>query len=484
MTHPANHDVKPSVTPVVLCGGAGTRMWPLSRGNFPKQFLNLFGNQSLLQDTVERVESIPNMQSAMLVCNHEHRFVVGDQLSGLESRPRRIIVEPASRNTAPAICAAALLLQREGPDALMLVLPADHIIKNVEAFSIAVATAALAATKGKIVTFGITPTSPHTGYGYIECGDEIDGLSDTRSVKAFVEKPNLQEAERLVSTKLHHWNGGIFLFQAAKFLEELSLLEPELFRAVGRSIDLGKGDADFFRLDPEAFLSAPNRSIDYAVMEKTVDAAMVVADGLGWSDIGSWSSLADESPQDSQGNSARGDVISMDCERTFVRADHRLVAVLGLKDVIVVETADAVLVVNRNSTQDVKRLVDALNQDGRTESMFHRRVNRPWGSYEGIDLGERFQVKRIIVRPGASLSLQMHYHRAEHWIVVKGTARVTNGSQTQLLGENQSTYIPLGTVHRLENPGRVPLELIEVQSGTYLGEDDIVRIEDHYGRIE
>jgi len=471
-----------TISPVILCGGSGTRMWPLSRENYPKQFLDLMGQRSLLQDTVVRVEAIPNVAATMLLCNHEHRFITGDQLANLPARDRRIVIEPVARNTAPAICAAAVLIAKASPDALMLVLPSDHVVKNDAAFIEAIQQAIPPATAGKIVTFGLTPTDPHTGYGYIRADKLYLGSESIRLVDKFVEKPNELEAKELLRSGNHYWNGGIFLFKAASIIDEFRTLAPDVLDSVQRSVDFGTSDKDFLRLCADNFSKAADVSIDYAVMEKTPNAVMVIADNLGWSDIGSWTSLADESTTDEFGNHVRGDAIVMDSSNTYVRAEHRLVTVLGANNLIVVETPDAVLVADRRSAQDVRKLVAILRAKKRAESMFHRRVNRPWGSYEGIDTGERFQVKRIVVKPGARLSLQMHYHRAEHWIVVKGTARVTNGECVKLLAENESTYIPLGKTHRLENPGRIPLELIEVQSGTYLGEDDIVRFEDHYGR--
>lgn len=471
-----------SITPVVLCGGSGTRMWPLSRGGYAKQFLSLVGEASLLQQTVSRLSTIPSVEPLLLIANHEQRFMVAEQLRSAGVEWGRIVLEPVARNTAPAVAAAALLAQQSGEQSIMLVLPSDHMVQNVEAFCKLVETGGRVAQTGKLVTFGIVPDRPHTGYGYIRRGEslDIDGLA--YAVDRFVEKPDSKRAEQFIDDGNYYWNSGMFMFRADVYLQELERHHPQMLAQVRAAVDSGQLDLDFLRLDTKAFETCPSDSIDFAVMEKSDNTALVEADALGWSDIGSWEALAEVTPADEAGNNVIGDVIVHNADHCYLRSEHRMVAVVGVSDLVVVETADAVLIAHKNSSQDVKKIVEQLNVAGRRESVSHRKVYRPWGSYEGLDEGDRFQVKRIIVKPGASLSLQKHFHRAEHWIVVKGTARVVNGDQEILLTENQSTYIPLGTVHRLENPGKLPLELIEVQSGAYLGEDDIVRLQDNYGR--
>lgn len=472
-----------TIIPVILCGGSGTRMWPLSRSGYPKQFLALHGERSLLQQTLLRIVGIADGAAPMVLTNEEQRFLVAEQLRQIGVEGARIVLEPVARNTGPAIAAAAALASRDDPDALLLVLPSDHLIENVEAFAESVSRAAPHARAGKLVTFGIAPTQPHTGYGYIRRGGEL-GAEHVCRVAEFVEKPDLARAESFLRTGEYLWNSGMFLFRAGSYLQELERFVPDVLRHVTESVNRARQDLDFVRLDKDSFAQSRSDSIDYMVMEATERAVVVAASNLGWSDIGTWSALADISPRDENANTFRGDVVAHSTKNSFVRSEHRMVAVLGVENLIVIETADAVLVADKRSAQDVKTIVELLSAGGRSESETHRRVFRPWGSYEGIDSGDRFQVKRIVVNPGASLSLQMHYHRAEHWIVVRGTARVVNGENTRLLTENQSTYIPLGTLHRLENPGKVPLEMIEVQSGSYLGEDDIVRFEDNYGRME
>jgi len=473
-----------TITPVILCGGSGTRMWPLSRSGYPKQFLALHGERSLLQQTVLRIDGLADSAAPMVLTNEEQRFLVAEQLRETGVNAPRIILEPVARNTGPAIAAAAALALNDDPDALLLVLPSDHFIENAEAFRQSVKRAVPYAAAGKLVTFGITPTQPHTGYGYIRRGDDEPGGEYVYSVAEFVEKPDLARAESFLKTGEYLWNSGMFLFRAGSYLQELERLAPDVLHCVTESVARSRQDLDFIRLNKDSFAQSRSDSIDYMVMEATERAVVVAASDLGWSDIGTWCALADISARDDNGNTFRGDVVAHESKNSFVRSEHRMVAVLGVEDLIVIETADAVLVADKRSAQDVKKIVELLNAGSRSESETHRKVFRPWGSYEGIDSGDRFQVKRIVVNPGASLSLQMHYHRAEHWIVVRGTARVVNGENTRLLTENQSTYIPLGTLHRLENPGKVPLEMIEVQSGSYLGEDDIVRFEDNYGRTE
>ncbi|WP_333994645.1 mannose-1-phosphate guanylyltransferase/mannose-6-phosphate isomerase [Burkholderia cepacia] len=471
-----------TIFPIILCGGSGTRLWPMSRGGYPKQYLKLTGDQTLVQQTASRLQHIPGAAAPIVVTNNEQRFLVAEQLRQVNITPSSIVLEPVGRNTAPAIAIAALLALHESPDALLLVLPSDHVILNEPAFIAAANEAATIAVDQHLVTFGITPTEAHTGFGYIRRGPAIADGKQVYKVDAFVEKPDAPTAERFLNDGNYYWNSGMFMLKASTYMEELHRHAPEIARHAELAFESAKRDNDFLRLDAEAFAACPNVSIDYAVMEKTERAAVVVAADLGWNDIGSWSALADIADADDQGNALIGDIFTDSVKNSYIRAEHRMVAALGLDNIVIVETADAVLVAHRDKTQDVKKIVEWLNASGRHESVTHRRVIRPWGSYEGIDQGDRFQVKRIIVNPGAQLSLQMHHHRAEHWIVVKGTAMVTNGDKEIMLTENQSTYIPLGATHRLTNPGKIPLELIEVQSGAYLGEDDIVRFEDTYGR--
>ncbi|WP_213297269.1 mannose-1-phosphate guanylyltransferase/mannose-6-phosphate isomerase [Paraburkholderia sacchari] len=471
-----------SVYPVILCGGSGTRLWPMSRGGYPKQYLKLSGDFTLVQQTALRLADAPGVGAPIVITNQDQRFLVADQLHSIGVIPSAIVLEPAGRNTAPAVAAAALLLAEKDPHALMLILPSDHVIANNSVFAKLAAEAGEIAQSGRLVTFGIEPTMPHTGYGYIRGGNVLASHEGAYVVDAFIEKPNVETANRFLAEGGYYWNSGMFMMKVSTYLEELARFEPKVLEHVELSLASAKRDDDFTRLDQQAFEGSPNISIDYAVMEKTECATVIAASGLGWSDIGSWSSLADISTRDDQGNTLTGDVMTDDVAQSYIRAEHRMVAAIGVKDLVIVETADAVLVAHRRETERVKKIVERLNESGRHESVTHRKVARPWGSYESIDQGERFQVKRIIVNPGSSLSLQMHHHRAEHWIVVRGTARIFNEGQELLLAENQSTYIPLGAKHRLQNPGKIPLELIEVQSGSYLGEDDIVRFEDNYGR--
>lgn len=471
------------IHPVILCGGNGTRLWPMSRGGYPKQYLQLTGEHSLVQQTAMRLASIPDATAPIIVSNSEQRFIVSEQLRKVGIKPASIILEPVARNTAPAIAVAALVALRNDPEALLLVLPSDHVILNEPAFVKASQAAARTAADQFLVTFGIEPQSPHTGYGYIRRGAPLNDEHRAHTVAAFVEKPDLTKARLFLEEGGYYWNSGMFMLNAATYLEELRRFEPEIARQAEAALAAGNEDPDYIRLDEKAFAASPSISVDYAVMERTDRAAMVIGADLGWNDIGSWSSLAEIAERDENGNTLIGDVFAESVTNSYIRAEQRMVATIGLDNVIVIETADAVLIAHRDRAQDVKKVVEWLNASGRQESVTHRRVVRPWGSYEGLDQGDRFQVKRIIVNPGAQLSLQMHHHRAEHWIVVNGTALVTNGEKEILLGENQSTYIPLGEKHRLMNPGKIPLELIEVQSGTYLGEDDIVRFEDTYGRV-
>lgn len=471
------------IYPVIMAGGTGSRLWPLSRQLNPKQFLKLTDAKwSMLQSTVLRLNGLA-VQPPLIICNEQHRFIAAEQMRQAGFQHAHIILEPCGRNTAPAIALAALQLQdarKSGDeDPLMLILAADHLIQDVAAFHQGVQRARTLALAGKLVTFGIQPTHPETGYGYICQGEAIDEYG--HSVEAFVEKPDLDTAKAYLESGNYLWNSGMFMFRAGRYLEELGKHRPDILAACESAMENVSQDHDFTRVDEARFAECPDESVDYAVMEKTA-AAAVVALNAGWSDIGSWSALWEVSQKDSDGNCTSGDVMTLDTDNTLVRAESRLVATLGVDDLVIIETKDAVLVAHKDKVQDVKKLVVQLQADGRHEHLNHREVYRPWGVYDSIDSGERYQVKRITVKPGAKLSVQMHHHRAEHWIVVSGTAKVTNGEKTYLVTENQSTYIPVGQVHSLENPGVINLELIEVQSGSYLGEDDIVRYEDRYGR--
>ncbi|MGH8289014.1 MAG: mannose-1-phosphate guanylyltransferase/mannose-6-phosphate isomerase [Steroidobacteraceae bacterium] len=480
------------LTPVILSGGAGTRLWPLSRELYPKQLLALTGERTMIQQTALRLEGL-SAAPPVIVCNEAHRFLVAEQMRQLEIEPQAIVLEPLGRNTAPAIALAAhAALKAAGPkppaDPLLLVLPADHVIRDVPAFHKAVHAALGAAEGGQLVTFGIVPTAPEIGYGYIqiERGQRGPAAEDQANGAAFrivrfVEKPSAALAKDFVASQDYYWNSGMFLFGARRYLEELGRLAPAIASACAAAYAAAQADLDFTRIDSKLFEACPADSIDYAVMEKTADA-VVVPLAAGWSDVGSWAALHEASEPDAHGNVSRGDVIYEDSQGCYLYSESRLVSAVGLKDHVVVETKDAVLVAPRSRVQDVKKLVFKLKEQGRYEHSLHREVFRPWGSYDSIENGSRFQVKRLKVKPGAVLSLQLHHHRAEHWIVVSGTARITRGDEVFLLEENQSTYIPIGVRHRIENPGKIPLHIIEVQSGSYLGEDDIVRFEDNYGR--
>lgn len=470
------------IYPVIMAGGSGSRLWPLSRELYPKQFLKLDGAATMLQTTISRLQQL-ECAPPLVICNEEHRFLVAEQLRHLGKLAHNIILEPAGRNTAPAIALAALTALQtssEGEDPLLLVLAADHVIRDEAAFTASVQQAIPHAEAGKLVTFGIVPTHAETGYGYIRRGAEQHGAF---AVAQFVEKPDAATAERYLASGEYYWNSGMFLFRASRFLAELKAFRPDIYQACQQAVGIINPDLDFVRVDKAAFLACPSDSIDYAVMEKTADA-VVVPMAAGWSDVGSWSSLWDISDKDEVGNVLHGDVITHNCQSNYVFAETGLVSLVGVNNLVVVQTKDAVLVTDQRQVQDVKKIVETLKASGRSEHQLHREVYRPWGKYDSIDRGARYQVKRITVKPGEKLSIQMHHHRAEHWIVVSGTARVTNGDKTILLTENESTYIPVGVVHALENPGKMPLEMIEVQSGSYLGEDDIVRFEDRYGRIE
>jgi mannose-1-phosphate guanylyltransferase/mannose-6-phosphate isomerase len=468
-----------TLVPVILSGGSGTRLWPLSREFYPKQFLPLVGERTMVQETALRVAGLPDLARPVVVCNEEHRFMMAEQLRVVGVAPQAILLEPVGRNTGPAVALAAMAaLEKAGDDPLLLVLPADHVIRDVAAFRRAVVAALPAARAGKLVTFGIVPTQPETGYGYIRKGA---GEGAVVPVAQFVEKPDAARAAEFVASGEYLWNSGMFLFPARRYLEELARLAPAMRDACQKAYAGATRDLDFTRLPRDLFAACPSDSIDYAVMEKT-DSAAVIPLEAGWSDVGSWASLQDALPADAQGNVTHGDVVAVDSRNCLLYSSNRLVAAVGLADHVVVETKDAVLVAPRERVQDVKALVQKLKEQGRSEPGLHREVFRPWGSYDSVDAGDRFQVKRLSVKPGASMSLQMHHHRAEHWIVVSGTARITRNDESFLLSENESTYIPVGASHRIENPGKVPLHIIEVQSGSYLGEDDIVRFEDRYGR--
>lgn len=463
------------LVPVIMAGGAGTRLWPLSRSLYPKQFIPLMSNRTMLQETVLRLKGLETAPT-VTICNEEHRFIVAEQLRAIDQLGS-VILEPEGRNTAPAVALAAHLKSYEN-DPLLLILAADHVIQNENAFVDAIKKAIPLAKDGKLVTFGIVPQSAHTGYGYIERGKANDSGFE---VNKFVEKPNKETAQGYVDSEKYYWNSGMFLFRASRYLEELKTHRPDISVSCISALEGKTKDLDFVRVNAEEFLKCPEDSIDYAVMEKTQHAVVVPLDA-GWSDIGSWSALWDIDNKDDKGNAIRGDAILKDTKNCLVHGGERLIATLGLEDIVIVDTKDTVMVAHKDNVQDVKKIVKKLKEDERSEFKLHREVYRPWGKYDSIDNGERYQVKRITVNPGAKLSVQMHHHRAEHWIVVSGTAEVTNGDKTFLLSENESTYIPVGVIHALKNPGKKPLELIEVQSGSYLGEDDIVRFEDLYGR--
>ena len=470
------------LVPVILSGGSGSRLWPLSRAQRPKQFLALTGDNSLFQQTLERVCDIEGHQaqlSPIVVANTDHRFLVAEQCREMAIEPMSLILEPVARNTAPAIAVAAMAAMQRAEDPVMLVLPSDHTFSDVAALHRAVGVGLLAAQSGSMVVFGITPTYPETGYGYVKARKADD--HGVHAVEAFVEKPNLELARSYIEQGGYYWNSGMFMFRASVYLQELTRHRPEMVKACQGAWDESTIDLEFVRLNKEAFASSPSDSIDFAVMEKTNKAVVIPLDA-GWSDVGAWSAVWQVQDRDTSGNAIKGDVLIESSTNSYVNAQSRMVAIVGMDNVVVVETSDAVLVMNKDKSQDVKKLVDQLKSSKRSEVDLHREVFRPWGSYDSIDHGKRFQVKRITVKPSAKLSVQMHHHRAEHWVVVSGTARVRVGDKTQLITENQSVYIPVGEVHSLENPGKVPLHLIEVQTGSYLGEDDIVRLEDLYGR--
>lgn len=467
------------IVPVILSGGSGTRLWPLSRKMHPKQLLPLLNKTTLLQDTVNRFKNAAEINHAVVICNESYRFMVAEQVRQSEMKSVDIILEPVGRNTAPAIALAAFNAMVDDHDPILLVLPADHDIRDVAGFLAAVNLGQQQSEAGNLVTFGIVPNKPETGYGYINAGDAVG--DNCYAVAGFVEKPDLATAKKYIEQGSYYWNSGMFMFKASTYLNALERLAPEMFEACRSAYNKATKDMDFLRIDEASFTHCPSDSIDYAIMEK-VDNAVVIPVDIGWSDVGSWAALQDIGEADAMNNTLIGDVESEASNNCYIRAESRLVVALGVDDLIIVETADALLVAHRGKVQDIKNIVEKLHNDGRDEVLLHKSVCRPWGCYQSIDSSERFQAKRITVKPGAVLSLQLHHHRAEHWVIVNGTAKVTKGEEVFILAENESTYIPLGVKHRLENIGKIPLELIEVQTGSYLGEDDIVRFDDVYGR--
>ncbi len=464
--------------PVILSGGSGTRLWPLSRGQYPKQFLPLVSGNTMIQETSLRLNGVEGLQPTIAVCNEDHRFMLAEQLREIGVTPSAIILEPVGKNTAPAVAMAALSAPSD--DDILLVLPADHVVADRAAFHLAIDQARQLAEQDFMVTFGIVATEPETGYGYIKAG--VTRIGTAFNVDAFVEKPDIQTAQRYIESGDYFWNSGMFAFKAGCFLRELEKFNPKMLDVCRQALKAAKTDLDFVRLDKAIFSTCPADSIDYAVMEKT-DKAVVIPLDAGWNDVGSWSALWDVTGKDDDGNAIKGDVLTVDTLNSFIHSSSKLVAVIGVKDLVVVETDDAVMVAAKDRVQDVKTIVDQLKALKRDEAQVHRKVYRPWGHYDLVDCGDRHHTKRIVVKPGAKLSVQKHHHRAEHWVVVKGTAWVNKNGESILVTENESIYIPVGAVHSLENPGVIPLEMVEVQSGSYLGEDDIVRFEDQYGRI-
>jgi len=476
------------ITSVILAGGSGTRLWPLSRELYPKQLISLVNEDTMLQNTLTRLEGVDKKSAPIIICNENHRFMVAEQIRQIGTQNPTIILEPAGRNTAPAVAVAAIHAFNSDPDAILLVMPADHHIENTEAFTSAMNYAAKIASGKVMITFGIVPEAPETGYGYIKAGksyfpDDVSAKKEAFLIDSFVEKPDIETAKIYVDSGEYYWNSGMFMFKAATYLEELSKFDPEMVKQCEIAVNNGKADLDFFRLDAEAFKACQSDSIDYAVMEKT-DCGVMIPLKAGWNDLGSWQSLWQTGQKDSDMNVLHGDTLLHDVRNSYIHASERMVAAIGLDNHIIIETSDAILVSPMDRSQDIKHLVSKLKSSKRSEATIHKKVYRPWGAYESINFAERFQVKRITVKPGGVLSLQKHYHRAEHWIVVHGTALVTKDTESFLLKEDESTYLPLGVTHRLENPGRIPLELIEVQTGPYLGEDDIARFEDVYGRTK
>lgn len=461
------------ILPIIMCGGSGSRLWPLSRTAFPKQFLSLSSENTLLQETVLRLEEL-NSEVPLFICNEEHRFIVAEQLRQQQLSHSGILLEPIGRNTAPAIALAAIKALADGSDPLLLVLAADHVIQNIDAFTQSIQCSQTLAEQGKLVTFGIVPTQPHTGYGYIKKGlPRGNGFE----VAQFVEKPDLVTAQRYLASGSYLWNSGMFLFKASRYIEELQKYRPDIYEACLQASSGSQSDLDFIRVNSAAFAACPDESIDYAVMEQTQDAVVIPMDA-GWSDVGSWSSLWEINTKDSQGNAVRGDVMLENTQNSYVYSQNRLVATVGVDDLVVVETKDAVLVAHKDKVQQVKKIVERLKADKRCEYLQHREVFRPWGSHDAIAKGERYHVKKVVVKPGQKTALQKHFHRAEHWVVVSGTAKVYNDGDSYLVSENESTFIPIGAAHSFENPGKIPLVIIEVRSGSYLQEDDIIRLDD------
>ncbi len=469
--------------PIILSGGSGTRLWPLSRELYPKQFLPLHSDKTLFQETLSRLKKLnldDHIADPIIVCNEEHRFIVAENIKAIGYKAQNIILEPAGRNTAPAIAAAALIAMQSNDDPILMVLPADHIIENIDAFTSATKTAQELAEKGHMVTFGIKPTYAHTGYGYIEAGNPIE--ENANEISQFKEKPDKATAEEFIKSGRYLWNSGMFFFKASIYLAELEKHQPDLLKHAKASVENSKNDMDFNRLNKDDFELCPNIAIDYAVMEHTENGAVVGLDA-NWNDIGSWDSVWEVSEKDENNNLYKGDIIAHNSKNNYIYSKEKLITTLGVENLIIIDTQDALLVADKNSVQDIKLIVNKLKQDNRSEAIHHKTVYRPWGHYTSISKGERHQTKRISVKTGAKLSLQKHHHRSEHWIVVRGTAKVTKGDETFLLSENESVYLPIGVVHALENPGKIDLEIIEVQTGTYLGEDDIIRLEDLYGRL-
>ena len=469
------------IIPVILSGGSGTRLWPLSRKQYPKQYLPLVGDNTMLQETILRLNGLDNLTDPIIICNADHRFLVAEQCQQIDIKNPTILLEPVGRNTAPAIAAAAMQSLKVSDDAVLLVLSADHVIQDIEAFHAAIDIASQQAKGGKLATFGIVPTDANTGYGYIKSSEE--NIGGTYKVEEFVEKPDLKTAQTYLEQGNYLWNSGMFMFKAATLIDELITHSPTIVKSVGNAINNSTQDLDFIRLDKQAFESSPSDSIDYALMEKSDNVVVVPLDAQ-WNDIGAWSALHDIGTKDANGNVIKGDVIAQDTTNTYINANHHMVTTIGVDNLIVVDTPDATFIATQDKAQEVKSIVESLQASGRCEGAAHRKVYRPWGWYDSIEMGEHFQVKRLHVNPGAKLSLQMHHKRAEHWVVVHGTATVTNGDQTFDLNKGESTYIPIGVTHALDNKTNEPLEIIEVQSGTYLGEDDIMRFEDIYGRVK
>jgi len=468
------------ITPVILSGGSGTRLWPLSRKQYPKQYLPLAGDNTMLQETILRLNGLDNLAEPIIICNADHRFLVAEQCEQIDIINPIILLEPVGRNTAPAIAAAALQSLKDSDDAVLLVLSADHVIQDIKAFHAAIDIASNQAQEGKLATFGIVPTDANTGYGYIKASKEDD--NGAHKVEKFVEKPDLQTAQAYLEQGNYLWNSGMFMFKAATLIDELTTHSPEIVTSVNNAVNNAEQDLDFIRLDKQAFESSPSDSIDYALMEKSDNVVVVLLDAQ-WNDIGSWSALHDIAAKDSNGNAIQGDVFTEDTTNTYIHANHHMVATIGVQDLVIVDTPNATLIATKDKAQEVKKIVERLQEQDREEQFYHRKVYRPWGWYDSIEVGLHFQVKRLHVNPGAKLSLQMHHKRAEHWVVVSGTATAINGEEVLTLKEGDSTYIPIGTTHGLENKTNEQLEIIEVQSGTYLGEDDIVRFEDIYGRL-